>query len=64
MFVPVVSLTGELGHLNELHEWTPAGGEFDLGGDIKWTSFRQTFCYPEKENLSEDHYIFLFPISS
>ena len=35
--------SNELGYENGLHEWVTAEGQFDLGGEVHWTSFRQTF---------------------
>ena len=35
--------TTGLGYVNAVHESTIVGGAFELGGDIHWTSFRETF---------------------
>ena len=35
--------TTALGFVNGIHESVIAGGMFDLGGEVHWSSFRETF---------------------
>ena len=39
--------TTGLGYVNTVHESIMTRGAFDFGGDIHWTSFRETFDEPE-----------------
>ena len=41
-----IGTTGELGYVNEVNERIYAGGNFDLAGKVRWTSFRKAFDFP------------------
>ena len=39
--------TTELGYVNAMYESVIVGGTFELSGEVRWTSFRETFDMPE-----------------
>gem|GEM_PF-3866258 len=46
--------TTELGYVNAVHESIKVGGKFDLGGEVRWTSFRATFKGNDVESQGQD----------
>jgi hypothetical protein len=49
MSISGIGNTTELGYVNAVHESMTVGGQFELGGEVRWTSFREAFDVPEIE---------------
>jgi len=45
--------TTELGYMNAVYESIMVGGQFEFGGEVRWTSFREMFDVDEIEIQEE-----------